>query len=166
MTSEETEELTRRYRAAMARLPGGVAVLAARAGGHDVVAVVTSFVSVSLDPPTALVVVHSAGRLGEVLDVGSRWAATVMGADSAPHVAWIAEPGRPDIGQLQGIAHHRGDTSGAAVLDGGGSWVECVTEQVLDAGDHLVVVGRVTDAGPGEAEGALVHRLGRVRALP
>lgn len=164
-TAAADEELTATYRAAMARLPGGVAVLAGRSGGRDIVAVVTSLVSVSLEPPTALVVVHSAGRLGEVLGVGSRWAATVMGAGSAHHVAWIAEPGRPDVGQLLGIEHRHGETSGAAVLSAGGAWIECVTTEVVEAGDHLVLIGRVTAAGRGDADGALVHRLGRVRDL-
>lgn len=162
----DPEDLARRYRAAMARLPGGVAVIAGRAAGRDIVSVVTSLVSVSLDPPMALVVVHGASRLGETLEVGSRWAATVMGAGSAPAVTWLAEPGRPDLGQLRGVAHGRGATSGAALLSAGAAWIECVTEQVHDAGDHLVVVGRVTEAGRGSADGALVHRLGRVRDLP
>ena len=152
-------ELTASYRAAMARLPGGVAVLAGR------VAVVTTLVSVSLEPPTVLVVIHAAGRLGEILGVGSRWAATIMGAGSRHHVAWIAEPGRPDVGQLQGIEHEHGATSGAAVLRAGGSWIEAVTTDIVEAGDHLVVIGLVTAAGQGSAQGALVHRLGRVRDL-
>ena len=158
-------ELTASYRAAMARLPGGVAVLAGRSGGRDIVAVVTTLVSVSLEPPTVLVVIHAAGRLGEILGVGSRWAATIMGAGSRHHVAWIAEPGRPDVGQLQGIEHEHGATSGAAVLRAGGSWIEAVTTDIVEAGDHLVVIGLVTAAGQGSAQGALVHRLGRVRDL-
>lgn len=160
-----SEDLEPRYRAAMARLPGGVAVLAVRAGSRDVVAVVTSLVSVSLDPPTAMVSVHGASRAAEVLTVGSRWAATVMGAGGAAHIAWLAEPGRPDLGQLQGIEHDRGPTSGAAVLRAGTSWIECETEQLVEVADHLLVIGRVLAAGAGAGDGALVHRLGRVRDL-
>lgn len=142
-------------------------MLAVRAGRHDVVAVVTSLVSVSLDPPTALVSVHGASRAAEVLTVGSRWAATVMGAGGAAHVAWIAEPGRPDIGQLQGIGHDRGPTSGAAVLHTGTAWIECETEQLVEVADHVLVIGRVLAAGAGSSsdDGALVHRLGRVREM-
>ncbi|GMA30580.1 flavin reductase family protein [Litorihabitans aurantiacus] len=159
------DELERCYRLAMARLPGGVAVVAGTSGARDVVAVVTSLVSLSLEPPTVLVAVHEASRLAETLEVGRRWAATVMGAGSAPLVTWLAEPGRPDLGQLQGVPHHRGEVSGAAVLEAGAAWVECVTTRVLEAGDHAVVLGRVERAGVGAADGALVHRLGRVRDL-
>lgn len=154
--------LEQAYRAAMQRLPGGVAVVAARAGGRDIAAVVTSLVSVSLDPPTVLVVVHGAGRLADLLDVDSLWAATVMGAGQEGTVAWIAEPGRPDIGQLQGIAFRPGELTGAAILDGA-AWLECRTTVVVEEGDHRIVVGRVLAAGTGTRDGALVHRLGRVR---
>lgn len=164
MTTEAEDDLATRYRTAMSRLPGGVAVIAARSkAGRDVVAVVTSLVSLSLEPPRVLVVVHSSGRLGELIGVGERWAATVMGSGASSQVNWIAEPGRPDVGQLAGIDHRHGERSGAALLSSGASWIECHTDQVLDAGDHLVVVGRVLEVGLGEREGALVHRLGRIR---
>ena len=162
--STPVDDLSVRYRAAMSRLPGGVAVIAARSkAGRDVVAVVTSLVSVSLEPPRVLVVVHSSGRLGELMGVGAHWAATVVGAGGSSAVNWIAEPGRPDVGQLAGIEHHHGEHSGAAVLAHGASWIECRTDQVFDAGDHLVVMASVLEAGLGEREGALVHRLGRIR---
>lgn len=150
------------YRLAMQRLPGGVAVVAARTGGRDIAAVVTSLVSVSLEPPTVLVVIHGSGRLADVLDVGSEWAATVMAAGQGGTVAWIAEPGRPDIGQLQGIDARPGEATGAAILDGA-AWLECRTTAVHPEGDHLIVIGHVLAAGTGERDGALVHRLGRVR---
>lgn len=152
------------YRAAMARLPGGVAVVAARAGSRDIAAVVTSLVSVSLEPPTVLVVVHSAGRLADLLVTGSRWAASVMAAGQEAAVAWIAEPGRPDLGQLVGIQHQPGDHSGAAILPGA-AWVECETSEVHPVADHVVVVGTVLGAGIGPGTGALAHRLGRVRDI-
>ncbi|WP_234417765.1 MULTISPECIES: flavin reductase family protein [Miniimonas] len=158
MTLEDT------YRAAMARLPGGVAVVTARAGSRDIAAVVTSLVSVSLEPPTVLVVVHADGRLGDLLVPGGRWAATVVGEHQAAQVAWIAEPGRPDVGQLQGIPHRRGEHSGAALLDGA-AWLELRTTQTMEVADHRVVVGEVLAAGLGSETGALVHRLGRVRAV-
>lgn len=152
------------YRAAMSQLPGGVVVVAARSGERDITTVVTSLVSVSLEPATAAIVVHSDSRLGELLRVGTPWAATVMAAGQTSVVNLIAEPGRPDIGQLSGIAHRRGELSQSAVLEGA-SWIECETTDVLDVADHRIVVGLVLAAGQGPGTGALVHRLGRVRDL-
>lgn len=152
------------YRTAMQRLPGGVAIVAARAGSRDIAAVVTSLVSVSLEPPTVLVVIHSSGRLADLLQPGEGWAATIVGAGQQDEVSWIAEPGRPDIGHLQGIAYRPGEHTGAAILDGA-AWLEVETTRVIPEGDHLIVVGRVLAAGIGERDGAMVHRLGRVRDL-
>lgn len=152
------------YRAAMARLPGGVVVVAARSGERDITTVVTSLVSVSLEPPTVAVAIHTHSRLGELLEVGSPWAATVMAAGQGSVVAALAEPGRPDIGQLSGIAHRRGAASGGAILEGA-AWVECETLEVVEIADHRIVAGRVLGAGLGPGTGALVHRLGRVREV-
>lgn len=160
--SGERSALEVSYRSAMQRLPGGVAVIAARSGGRDIAAVVTSLVSVSLEPPTVLVVIHGSGRLADVLDVGSEWAASVMAAGQEGTVAWIAEPGRPDIGQLRGVEFRPGELTGAAILDSA-AWLECRTRAVYPEGDHLVIVARVLAAGVGARDGALVHRLGRVR---
>lgn len=155
--------LTEQYRSAMAQLPG-VVVVAARSGDRDITTVVTSLVSVSLEPPMLAVVVHTDSRLGELLEVGRPWAATVMASGQSALVAAIAQPGRPDIGQLEGVAHSRGEQTGAALLHGS-AWVEARTVQVVEVADHHIVVGTVLGAGSGPATGALVHRLGRVRDL-
>ncbi|HEX4287413.1 MAG TPA: flavin reductase family protein [Trebonia sp.] len=39
-------------------------------------------------------------------------------------------------------------SSGAPVLSGALTWVECAVEAVHDAGDHYLVVGRATELGP------------------
>lgn len=125
---------------------------------------VTSLISVSLEPPTVAVVVHTDSRLGELLRVGTPWAATVMASGQSGVVAAIAEPGRPDIGQLRGVDHRRGEETGAAILEGS-AWVEAATSQVVEVADHRMVIGEVLAAGTGPGSGALVHRLGRVRDL-
>ena len=163
MTSLDQQDA---FRTAMARLASGVSVVAVRDGRHDLAMTATSVVSVSLDPPTVLFCVHSDSRIAEAVAEGSRWAVSVLGERGLPEADWLATPGRPTLDQLARIPHQRGEVSGAAVLDAAAAWVECETEWVRPAASHDVVVGRVLTTGLApEQTGAIVHHLGRLRAL-
>ncbi|HLS64090.1 MAG TPA: flavin reductase, partial [Ruania sp.] len=91
---------------------------------------------------------------------------SILGERGLPEADWLATPGRPTLDQLARIPHTRGEHSGAAVLDAAAAWVECETEWVRAAASHDVVVGRVLSTGLApEQTGAIVHHLGRLRAL-
>lgn len=156
---------TTTYRAALAHLPGGVVVLTTRDRGRDHAMVVTSLVSYSIEPPTVLVSLHLDSRLAPLLEEGRTWAASIVAPGAQNAVAWLTEPGRPDLGQLQGVAHRRGEATGAAIVTPNAAWVECETERVIEHRDHVLVLGHVLAAGAGTGSGVLLHRLGRVRAL-
>lgn len=161
MTDAESD-----YRRAMAHLASGVCVVSARAGNVDLAMTATSVVSVSIDPPTLLFCVYSDARLAEAIDDGAAWAVSVLSQAAGSEADWLASPGRPAIGQLDRVAHRRGEHSGAALLDNASAWLECETEWVKAAGSHDVVVGRVVTAvvAP-QARGGLVHHRGRIRVL-
>jgi len=164
--ADGAEELVERYRATMGRLPGGVTVVSVRQGTLDLAMTATAVASVSLRPPMVLFCVYSDARLREVLDEVDTWAVSILDATSSVAAERLAMPGRPAFGQLIGVRHHRGEHSGAALVDAAQGWVECRTAWIRNAGDHDVVVGEVLDARPGTTgAGALVHHLGRIRPL-
>lgn len=100
-----------------------------------------SFTSVSLDPPLVLVCIGKSASTFEAFrasrhfcvnilaeeqkDVSSRFAS--RSADRFSAVSW-----------LPGIC-------GSPVLEGVSAWFECEMHQQVDAGDHLVLIGRVAD---------------------
>jgi flavin reductase (DIM6/NTAB) family NADH-FMN oxidoreductase RutF len=45
---------------------------------------------------------------------------------------------------LGDTSYRRGPRSGALIVEGGLAALECATERVMTAGDHLLVMGRVT----------------------
>jgi flavin reductase (DIM6/NTAB) family NADH-FMN oxidoreductase RutF len=45
--------------------------------------------------------------------------------------------------KLAGIGYTRGERTGCALLDEALAWLECEVEQLVPAGDHTLVVGRV-----------------------
>lgn len=154
------------FRAAMARLPAGVAVLTARLRGLDHAMTASAVASVSLDPPMLLFCVHADARFREVLDDVDGWAVSVLADDQAAVADWLASPGRPAVGQLDRVPHRPAPVSGAAWVDGAAAWFDCRTAQVVRAGDHDVVIGDVLASGEGApGAGGLVHLRRRSRGL-
>lgn len=130
----------RRFRAVMAAVCAPVTVVTAP-GPHG--ATVSSFTSLSLDPPLVSVAfdrrsallaeILGAGRFGVNLlgqgqdDLAVRFA--TRGADRfGGETAWFADRGLPRLRDAAG-------------------WVACELERVVEAGDHLLLFGLVTDLG-------------------
>ena len=147
----------------MGRLAGGVTVVTALdADGDPRGFTATAVCSVSLDPPLVLVCVGREGHtLGAIRDSG-RYALNFIpsgGLESSnrfagsettkfEEVEWTAAPG------------------GSPVLPDILGWVECEVERAVEAGDHTVFIGRVTEGCvelPGSAP--LVHFGGRYHTV-
>jgi len=57
----------------------------------------------------------------------------------------FAAAGRPGARLMLGdVPHRRGAVSGALIVEGGMAALECSAEQRISAGDHLLVIARVT----------------------
>ncbi|MEV7973245.1 flavin reductase family protein [Cellulomonas sp. NPDC089187] len=154
------------FRAAMARLPGGVAVTAVRWRGADHAATVSAVVSVSLEPPILLVSLHADSRIRDALDQVDTWGLSILADDQIPVADWLASPGRPVIGQLDRVPHHRAPEFGAAWVDGAAAWAECRTRQIVPAGDHDLVLGDVLSVREGRPDaGGLVHLRRRMHPI-
>jgi len=116
-----------------------------------------SFAALSLDPPLVLFCpsrssatwprIARAGHFcANVLAAGQEKLARVFGTsgtDKFAGVSWSPAP------------------SGAPILAGALTWVGCTVEAVHEAGDHHVVLGRVTDLGAVGRERPLLFYRGR-----
>jgi flavin reductase (DIM6/NTAB) family NADH-FMN oxidoreductase RutF len=134
------------FRGALSRFASGVTVVTTVLDGVDHAMTASAFTSVSLDPPLVLVCSHKTSRFhGAVLDSGV-WAVSVLAEEGTEASAWFAHRGRPLETQFDGIPHRRG-SSGAVLLEQSLAWLECTTANVVDGGDHTILVGAVTAAG-------------------
>ncbi|MBY8869613.1 MULTISPECIES: flavin reductase family protein [Streptomyces] len=166
------------FRAAMSRLAAGVVLVTAQEppldpddptapGGEDVGMTATAFVSVSLDPPLALVSLREGSRMDDLLAEQPVWAVSVL-AESQRHIAGrFAMKGRiSDRLLFADIPYVRGEVSGAPLVGGALATLELRTEQRVPAGDHTLVIGRVLTARLPSAEGGpLTYFRGRYRHL-
>ncbi|GAA4240352.1 hypothetical protein GCM10022254_64640 [Actinomadura meridiana] len=116
-------------------------VLTVRDGRDDLGTTVTSFMSVSLDPPLVVAGVATSSYLTEVLTRQPRWAATVLSASQRALAGRFASEGRPSARiLLASTPHHRGEHSDALIPELGQFAIECETRQTIDAGDHTLFV--------------------------
>jgi flavin reductase (DIM6/NTAB) family NADH-FMN oxidoreductase RutF len=134
-----------RYRETLARYATGVVVLSAHDDEYgDVGSTVTSFCSVSLDPPLVVASIGTLSRMFDTLDLQPLWGVSVLAADQRHVAGRFATPGRPRAGiLLTGVSSHRGEHSGALLLDDALTSFECRTYTRADAGDHTLFVGEV-----------------------
>ncbi|KRD42867.1 flavin reductase [Cellulomonas sp. Root930] len=154
------------FRAAVGRLPAGVAVITLRWRGTLHAMTASAITSVSLEPPMLLFCVHTDARFRDALDDVDTWSVSVLADDQAHTADWLASPGRPAIDQLARVPHRPAPVSDAVWVDGAAAWFDCRTAAVHRAGDHDVVVGSVLAAEQGSADaGGLVHLRGRLRPV-
>ncbi len=130
-----------RYRAVLGHFPTGVTVVTGMADGEPVGLTIGSFTSVSLDPPLVgfLPMVDST-RWHTIRESGS-FCVNVLGADHGD-LCWqfakssIEHP-------FEGVGWMPTPATGSPLLDGVVAWMDCTIEEVVPAGDHHFVMGRV-----------------------
>lgn len=128
------------FRQALSRFASGVTVVTVAGEGELHGMTASSFASVSLDPPRVLVCLDKSSHTRSVLDSSSTFAVNVLSAEQEPISRAFASAGPKPFGSLP---HKKGD-NGAPLLDGALAWIECTTTEIVDGGDHDVVIGDVT----------------------
>ena len=150
------------YRRAIGRFATGVTVATTFAGQHDHAMTANSITSVSLDPVLLLISVEQAARWHDAVLESGVFGISVLGHHARATASWLSTPGRPLHGQLDRVAHHRGQVTNIALIDGALAAFECLTTDVHAAGDHSLVVGEVVGIElPPRVDPALVHFRGR-----
>ncbi|HEX8627613.1 MAG TPA: flavin reductase family protein [Catenuloplanes sp.] len=133
-----------RFRQVLGHFCTGVTVVTSVDAAGPVGFACQAFAALSLDPPLVLFCPTSTSATWRRIEPTGRFCVNVLaedqrdlsrifgtrGADKFAGVAWAPSPG------------------GAPVLDGALTWVDCRIEAAHRAGDHHVVVGRVTNLGP------------------
>jgi flavin reductase len=154
------------FRRAVGRFATGVCVVSTVTNGHDHAMTANAFTSVSLDPLLVLVCVEEDARFHDAVLESGTWGVSVLDETGRGIAEWLATPGRPLVGQLEPVPHHRGPVTGSALVDASLATLECRTTAVHPAGDHVIVVGQVVGMGLApDGHGPLVYYRSSYRAL-
>jgi flavin reductase (DIM6/NTAB) family NADH-FMN oxidoreductase RutF len=128
---------------------GAVTLLTVADGRDDVGVTVSAFCPLSAQPPLAAVSLmaetYPAELFGRADEPVTRFAVVLLSAAQRVLAGRFAAVGRPGARLMLGdVPHRRGPDSGALIAEGGLAALECSAEQVIPAGDHLLVIARVT----------------------
>ncbi len=106
-----------------------------------------SFTSVSLDPPLLLVCIAKAAASAAVFAAAPGFAVNILGEDQK-EVSGIFASKRPD--KFAGV-DWAASANGQPLIAGSLAWFDCARREVIDAGDHVILMGAIRGFASREA---------------
>jgi flavin reductase (DIM6/NTAB) family NADH-FMN oxidoreductase RutF len=154
------------YRRVVGRFATGVTVVTTVLDGSHHALTANSFTSVSLDPFLVLFCPEKVARFHDAVLASGSFAVSVLAQGQEQVSRRFAARGRPLEHQFDGIEHSTGPLTGAVLIAGALSTLECRTVVTTEAGDHTVVIGEVLGLGvPAPAAEPLLYYEGRYGAF-
>jgi flavin reductase (DIM6/NTAB) family NADH-FMN oxidoreductase RutF len=139
---------------ACSRFATGVAIVSVRAAdGSPHGLTVNSFTSVSCDPPLVLVCIDARCTVLPHFHLGSHFAVNVLSEHQRDHSVRFSEC---MDARFDGIQWKSGAT-GAPLICDCLAWFECKVERLIEAGDHIIVLGAVERAEAFEGRPLIYH---------
>jgi len=141
------------FRRVLGHYPTGVTVVAAHHEGVTAGLAIGSFFSVSLDPPLIGFCVGRSSTSWKSIEPVGHFVVNVL-ADDQGELSGVFSGKSED--KFAGVSWRPGPGHGSPRIDGALAHIDCSLEAVMDAGDHIIVLGRVhalevsgdPDAGP------------------
>lgn len=164
MTQYDPREL----RNAFGTFMTGVTVVTAKAeDGTPIGFTANSFSSVSLDPPLVLVCLANSSSNYQAFTSAEGFAVNILSEAQKDVSNTFARP----VEDRFATVDWRDGPNGAPVIDGVSAWFDCSIFKTVEAGDHIILVGKVEgfEANPapglGYARGAYVTPAAELAAL-
>jgi flavin reductase (DIM6/NTAB) family NADH-FMN oxidoreductase RutF len=131
----------------LAKIPYGVSVVTMGRGGAKVENGLTvSWMSqVSFDPPMLMVAVDKLHYSLDLLRSTKNFCVNLLGEDQAALAGRFARQATSGEDKLADVAQRPSD-SGAAILTDAVAYFDCEVASMVEAGDHMLVIGRVEEA--------------------
>jgi 3-hydroxy-9,10-secoandrosta-1,3,5(10)-triene-9,17-dione monooxygenase reductase component len=131
------------YRTVLGHFATGIVVVTALDGDEPVGMACNSFTSVSLEPPIVLFCAAKSSSTWPRIQAAGKWAANFLDEDGEEICRLFAQKGADRFAHI-GITPGR---TGSPIVDDALAFVDCETIAEHDAGDHLIVVGKVIELG-------------------
>lgn len=137
----------------------GVTVVTANdASGNPIGFTANSFASVSIDPPLLLVCIAKTSRNFATMTSAKGFAVNVLSDKQMTVSNTFAKPVEDRFAAVE----WKSGPHGAPILAGVSAWFDCSLNEIVDAGDHAILIGRVEAfengamAGLGFARGSYI----------
>jgi 3-hydroxy-9,10-secoandrosta-1,3,5(10)-triene-9,17-dione monooxygenase reductase component len=119
-----------------------------------------AFAALSLDPPLVLFCPGRSSATWPRIARTGMFCANVLAAGQRELARTFGVSATTGVDKFAGLPWSAA-ASGAPVLDGVLTWVDCAVRDVHEAGDHYVVIAEVTELGPVRADEPLLFYRGR-----
>jgi flavin reductase (DIM6/NTAB) family NADH-FMN oxidoreductase RutF len=131
---------------ALRMIPYGIYVLTADDGSGDVAAATVNWVTqTAFAPPLVVVGVKTDSGAYQIIKNTKAFALNMLGKDQKGVAFAFFKPTKLEDGKLSGQAIRKGAT-GAPILDAAPAAVECRVTNIVEHGDHHIVIGEVVEA--------------------
>ena len=147
------------WRAAMGYFPSGVTIATSWIDDIAVGSTVSSFCSVSLDPPLLLICLSEINPLLAPIRKCGVFGVNILGADGHPIAMRFSAQHRARA-EFKADEYRRVET-GAPRLLAAPVFIDCVVEDAHQAGDHTVVIGRGVRTVHQSAKSPLLYHKGK-----
>lgn len=152
----------RTLRDALGCFATGVTVLTTLTGDRQPVGLTAnSFTSVSLDPPLLLVCIAKSATSAASFKTCAQFAVNVLHIGQQPVSSRFAKKGEERFSQTR----WEPGLEGCPVLTGSLATFECTTHELLDGGDHIILIGAVERARFEPHRDPLLYFRGKYRRL-
>ena len=137
---------------ALRMIPYGLYVLTSADGrGAAAAATVNWVTQASFKPPLVVVGVKVDSGAHELIKETKCFALNVLAKGQQGLAFAFFKPAELDGHTLNGERYFT-EITGSPLLDGAIAWIDCRIEQVVEAGDHVFVMGRVVELEHAEAD--------------
>ena len=131
---------------ALRMIPYGIYVLTARDDEGAIAAGTVNWVTqTSFDPPLVAIGVKSDSQLYGTLKKTGTFALNMLGKGQQGPAFAFFKPSEPGEGTISGEPYSDGET-GAPILGNAPASVECKVAEIVERGDHHIVIGEVVAA--------------------
>jgi len=143
---------TAKYRQVLGHFPTGVTVVASVHEGQPIGLAVGSFASLSLDPPQVLFCPSKlSGTWTRMQQVGA-FCVNILAEDQEDVCRVFASSGDDKFAEIG----WKRSGNGSPIIEGVLAYIDCTVQEVVESGDHYVVIGAVHDLEVRHEGGPLV----------
>jgi len=142
--NHNAEEQRRQLRQAFGSFATGVTVVTTRdIDGNPIGFTANSFTSVSLEPPLLLVcLAKTSSNIGH-FSRASRFAVNILGEAQKDISSRFASRVEDRFAETR----WREGAQGTPLIEDAVAWFDCTTDNLVDAGDHIILIGQVAEFG-------------------
>ncbi|MCW2785608.1 MAG: flavin reductase domain protein FMN-binding protein [Marmoricola sp.] len=142
----EAAARARQFRDVLGLFCSGVTVITSVSDGEPVGMTCQSFSSISLEPPLVMFSPAKTSRAWPLMQRAGFFCVNILSADQSDISNGMATKGDE---KFNGVTWTPA-TTGAPVIEGVLGHIDCTVHQVIEAGDHYIVIGRVRDLSFGD----------------